>query len=248
MYLVEKEVKEVELFLSDLGKLKREQYEEVLDHLCCDIEQTMEQGLGFTEAFARCRERWNESEVQKIHSSTQSTSIMVKLLTVIILSVGSFAFLSLPLDETAHLSVEACELAEEVIPRIDPPSSLPLAANHKLTAPYGEMIHPIEKRKRLHRGIDWGAPLGTPVQAAGAGVVLEAGDKGKYGNCVIIVHDEIYQTLYAHLQSIDVVAGQEVTAGQLIGKVGNTGVSTAPHLHYEVRKNGEPVDPANYLP
>ena len=78
--------------------------------------------------------------------------------------------------------------------------------------------------------------------------LLEAADKGNYGNCVIIVHDEIYQTLYAHLQSLDVKPGDVVTAGQLIGKVGNTGLSTASHLHYEVLKNGEPVNPADYLP
>ena len=241
MYLATEEVTQVAQFLRGLGPLNRSQYEEVLDHLCCDIEYAMEQGRGFTEAFALCRERWNESEVQKIHSSTQSTSIMVKLLTVVLISVGAFSFLSMPLPEEP-----VCPSAETTC--IEPPSACPLTSDYKLTASYGPMLHPVTKVKRHHRGIDWGAPLGTPVQAAGAGTVLEAGDKGNYGNCIIIVHDEVYQTLYAHLQTIDVAVGDKVAAGQLIGQVGNTGASTGPHLHYEVLKNGEAVNPADYLP
>lgn len=247
MYLATEEVREVSQFLNGLGHLRRPQYEEILDHLCCDIENAMEQGRSFTEAFALCRDRWNENEVQKIHSSTQSTSIMVKLLTVVLISVGAFSFLSLPLTEEpeSHINVP-CEL--ETSASIEPPSACPLTSDYQLSASYGPMLHPITKTKRHHRGIDWSAPLGTPVQAAGAGTVLEAGDKGNYGNCVIIVHDEVYQTLYAHLNTIEVEVGETVTAGQLIGQVGNTGVSTGPHLHYEVRKNGVAVNPEAYLP
>jgi murein DD-endopeptidase MepM/ murein hydrolase activator NlpD len=106
----------------------------------------------------------------------------------------------------------------------------------------------LTKKKRFHQGVDLRAAQGTPVLAAGAGKVLEAGPKGAYGNCIIIVHDEIYQTLYAHLESVDVKAGDYLTAGQIIGTVGSTGVSTGPHLHYEVIKNGEKVNPADYLP
>lgn len=242
MYLATEEVRQVAQFLKGLGPLRRPQYEEILDHLCCDIESTMEQGRGFAEAFALCRERWNESEVQKIHSSTQSTSIMVKLLTVVLISVGAFSFLSLPLAE------EEPHCPTEEIVRLEPPTVCPLSAGYKLTASYGEMRHPITNAKRLHRGIDLKAPAGTTVKAAGDGTVLEAGMKGNYGNCIIIAHDEIYQTLYAHLESCDVQVGDVVTAGQLIGKVGNTGASTGPHLHYEVRKNGVAVDPAAFLP
>lgn len=247
MYLVESEVQQVAQYLRELGRLGREQREEILDHLCCDIEKTMQQGVGFIQAFDQCRERWNENEVKKIHSSTQSTSIMVKLLTVMVLACSTFSFLSLPLEQSDDQSHSITE-EELFLDEIEPPSYCPLSVDYRLTAAYGEMRNPITKRRQLHRGIDWGAPSGTPVKAAGAGTVLEAADKGNYGNCVIIVHDEIYQTLYAHLQSLDVKPGDVVTAGQLIGKVGNTGLSTASHLHYEVLKNGEPVNPADYLP
>ncbi|MEL7221829.1 MAG: M23 family metallopeptidase, partial [Bacteroidota bacterium] len=132
--------------------------------------------------------------------------------------------------------------------RLDPPSISPLADDLKRTASFGDSRHPITKQKRFHRGIDFRASTGTPVLAAGAGEVLEVGDKGNYGNCIIIVHDEIYQTLYAHLASIEVKAGDYLTAGQVIGTVGSTGMSTGPHLHYEVIKNGKRVNPADYLP
>ncbi|MEL6660854.1 MAG: M23 family metallopeptidase [Bacteroidota bacterium] len=244
MELIEQQVKAVETFLEGLGPLQGEKREELLDHLCCDIEQAMRQGQGFEEAFDQCQGRWNENEVKKIHSSTRNTSIMVKLLTVVILGLGSITFLSLPLAEeaaTAALEESSCLL-------LDPPGRAPLSDDHRLSAKFGMMLHPITKKQQMHRGLDWVAPLGTPVKAAGSGIVLEAGDKGNYGKCVIIVHDEIYQTLYAHLRSIDVAVNQEIQAGAIIGQVGSTGLSTGPHLHYEVRKNGVAVNPADYLP
>ena len=244
MQLAEVQVQQVDGFLRTLGPLRAEKREELLDHLCCDIERAMWQGMSFEQAFTQCQGRWNENEVKKIHSSTRSTSIMVKLLTVFILSLGSITFLSLPLaEEPIMTSVEesGCLL-------LDPPGRSPLSDDHRLSAKFGMMLHPITKKKQMHRGLDWAAPAGTPVKAAGSGIVLEAGDKGNYGKCVIIVHDEIYQTLYAHLESIDVAVNQEIQAGDILGKVGNTGLSTGPHLHYEVLKNGVAVNPADYMP
>ncbi|MEL6831492.1 MAG: M23 family metallopeptidase [Bacteroidota bacterium] len=246
MELIEQQVKAVETFLQGLGPLQGEKREELLDHLCCDIEQAMRQGQGFEEAFDQCQGRWNENEVKKIHSSTRNTSIMVKLLTVVILGLGSITFLSLPLtEEQKALEIP---MEESGCLLLEPPGQSPLAEEHDVTSAFGMRLHPMTKRRLMHRGLDWAAPSGTPVKAAGAGIVLEAGDKGKYGKCVIIVHDEIYQTLYAHLESVDVAVDQKVEAGQLIGKVGSTGQSFGPHLHYEVLKNGVAVNPADYLP
>jgi murein DD-endopeptidase MepM/ murein hydrolase activator NlpD len=99
----------------------------------------------------------------------------------------------------------------------------------------------------FHPGVDFGANFGTPIQAAGDGTVVWAGPNGGYGNCTIVDHGHGMATLYAHQSSILVHVGDQVTHGQVIGQVGSTGYSTGPHLHFEVRINGTPVDPVPYL-
>ena len=89
--------------------------------------------------------------------------------------------------------------------------------------------------------------MGTPIHAAADGVVVWAGPRGGYGNCTIIDHGNSLATLYGHQSVIGVTVGQHVTRNQVIGKVGSTGMSTGPHLHFEVRVNGVPVDPLQYL-
>ena len=99
----------------------------------------------------------------------------------------------------------------------------------------------------MHSGIDFRAPTGTSVRATGGGIVKEAGRKGGYGNVVEIVHRNGYTTRYAHLSRISVKPGQRVERGQKIGRVGSTGRSTGPHLHYEIRKAGKAINPARFL-
>jgi murein DD-endopeptidase MepM/ murein hydrolase activator NlpD len=100
---------------------------------------------------------------------------------------------------------------------------------------------------RLHAGIDIAAPTGTPIRAADGGTVQLAGWQGGYGNYTCIGHGGGVSTCYAHQSSIGVRGGQNVSQGQVIGAVGSTGNSTGPHLHFEVRINGSPVDPMGYL-
>jgi murein DD-endopeptidase MepM/ murein hydrolase activator NlpD len=116
-----------------------------------------------------------------------------------------------------------------------------------ITSPYGMRFHPILGGYRKHNGTDYGVPYGTPVKAADYGEVMLADWFGAYGKTVILVHGRGISTLYAHLSSIAVTQGQKVQKGQVIGYVGSTGLSTGPHLHFEVRINGEPVDPEAYL-
>lgn len=112
---------------------------------------------------------------------------------------------------------------------------------------FGMRIHPITGDARMHNGLDMNAAQGDPIRAAKAGRVILADVKGGYGNTVMIDHGGGMVTLYAHQSKLGVSVGQKVSAGAVIGYVGSTGQSTAPHLHFEVRINGAPVDPANYL-
>lgn len=98
-----------------------------------------------------------------------------------------------------------------------------------------------------HPGLDVAVPLGTPIRAAGGGVVAEAGNDPEYGRFVLIMHPEGYQTMYGHASRLLVVAGESVRAGQVIGLSGSTGRSTAPHLHFETRRAGRPIDPRTLL-
>jgi murein DD-endopeptidase MepM/ murein hydrolase activator NlpD len=105
--------------------------------------------------------------------------------------------------------------------------------------------HPILNKIRAHKGVDYAAPRGTPIKAAGDGRVLLAGRKGGYGNAVVIQHGNSYRTLYGHMQGFakGVRTGSTVKQGQIIGYIGTTGLSTGPHLHYEFQVNGRHVDP-----
>ena len=123
----------------------------------------------------------------------------------------------------------------------------PLTSYTRVSSPYGYRIHPITGTKKLHTGIDYAAPYGTSILAAEDGVVLTAGWNSGYGYCVTINHGGGYVTLYGHCSSLLVSAGQKVTRGQTIAKVGSTGNSTGNHLHFEVRINGSTVDPTGYL-
>lgn len=116
-----------------------------------------------------------------------------------------------------------------------------------VTSPFGPRVHPVYGDTRVHQGVDLGADSGTPIRAAGDGVVVSAEPFGGYGNATIIDHGGGVASLYAHQSSMGVSAGQRVTAGQVIGRVGCTGTCTGPHLHFEVRLRGTPVDPMPYI-
>ncbi|MEN9231051.1 MAG: peptidoglycan DD-metalloendopeptidase family protein [Thermostichus sp. DG02_5_bins_236] len=116
-----------------------------------------------------------------------------------------------------------------------------------ITSPFGWRVHPIYRTRRFHAGIDFGVPTGTPVRAADRGTVIYAGWYGGYGNTVIINHGGGITTLYAHNSRVAVGVGQSVQRGQTIAAAGSTGLSTGPHVHFEVRVNGQPVDPRRYL-
>ena len=132
------------------------------------------------------------------------------------------------------------------IASVSVPSRMPLD-DATLTSSYGSRIHPVLGGRRNHNGVDLAQPTGTPVYATADGIVSRADYWGSYGNYIQIEHGGEMETRYAHLSGYAVAAGEQVRKGQLIGYVGSTGRSTGPHLHYEVRVAGEPVDPTPYM-
>ena len=118
----------------------------------------------------------------------------------------------------------------------------------RYTSSFGMRNHPILRKRKMHNGVDIGAANRSTIKAAAAGSVMTVGWISGYGNTVTIDHGSGISTLYAHCSSIYVKAGQYVEAGQRIAAVGATGLATGPHLHFEVRVNGKPVNPRNYLP
>ena len=118
--------------------------------------------------------------------------------------------------------------------------------DNKITSPYGFRIHPIYNKKVFHSGVDIRGGIGEEIKAAGSGTVEYAGNKGGYGKVVIIKHRQGYETRYAHCSRLLVKAGEKIQKGQIIAKVGNTGVSTGSHLHFEVRKFNKTVNPMTF--
>lgn len=130
------------------------------------------------------------------------------------------------------------------IPGIQPVKGI----QSRIASGFGYRIHPIYKTTMMHTGIDFTAPIGTPIYAAGIGTVETVEYNGRgYGNNIIINHGFGYKTLYGHMSKINVRNGQKLNRGDIIGFVGNTGSSTGPHLHYEVIRNGEKINPINFF-
>ena len=140
------------------------------------------------------------------------------------------------LDALDHLKTEARRL-----PLANP------APGHSVTSPFGVRADPILGTAALHPGMDFRAPIGMPAKVTAPGVVVKAGWNGGYGRMVEVDHGNGFSTRYGHLSEIDVTVGEKLDAGAVIGKTGSSGRSTGPHLHYEVRHNGEAIDPLRFL-
>ena len=157
-------------------------------------------------------------------------------------------------DKEDELKKQADQLKYEIVQLMSKNSQYvggamawPCPASHYITSSYGNRLHPITKTYKFHTGIDIGASSGSAVIAAQSGKVIMATVYGGYGNCIMLDHGGGIVTLYGHLSKISCSNGDVVSAGQTIGLVGSTGNSTGPHLHFEVRKNGEYINPMQYF-
>ncbi len=146
-------------------------------------------------------------------------------------------------DDLTAMATSKAEMMAS-IPAIQPVDSRKIRG---AVSGFGVRIHPVYKIRKMHSGIDFTAPIGTPIYATGDGRVEAVGMDGGYGRRVVIDHGYSYKTLYGHMSKFEVKPGQQVKRGDLIGHVGNSGTSTGPHLHYEVHKNGQPVNPINFI-
>jgi len=145
-----------------------------------------------------------------------------------------------PTDAMARSLLLSAASDQAAIPSIWP-------VRGQVTAGFGERLDPLSSEGTFHAGIDIAAPRGTTVECAADGIVVAAGYDAGYGNAILVDHGSGITSKYGHLSKIDVVIGQEVKRGQIIGAVGATGKTTGPHLHYEVHVRDMPVNPAKYL-
>lgn len=186
-------------------------------------------GYGGVDRYARL-DGYNNSEI-----IIETTQRLDQLTSQTVIQSKSF-------DEVFRLAKNKAEMLA-CIPAIQPIKK----GEGRIVSGYGMRFHPILKYRRMHYGIDISAPSGTPIYATGDGKVKLVGRHGGYGKTVIIDHGYGYQTLYGHMKTIIVKKHGKVKRGEIIGYVGNTGLSRSPHVHYEVVYNNKKIDPVNYF-
>jgi murein DD-endopeptidase MepM/ murein hydrolase activator NlpD len=192
---------------------------------------------------ARIKDIEKKNEVKLVQSMGESE--LVKNITGQLNNIAlRSAYQEKSYDEINNM-VKNKEKLLAATPSIQPVSNKNL---NRIASGYGYRIDPVYKDRRAHLGLDFTAPLGTPIYATADGRVKDAGfNTGGFGNRVVISHGFGYETLYGHMLRIKVRVGEMVKRGEVIGYVGNSGKSTGPHCHYEVHRNGVPVDPIYYF-
>lgn len=190
-------------------------------------------GVGGTDRYADIREKRLIDENMIIELSEKVDKLKRKV------------YIELKSQDELLSLAEKKEKLFAAIPAIQPISNKQLVA---IASGFGARIHPIYKVKKMHTGIDFAAPIGTPIYATADGKIEEVSVKfSGYGKMITIDHGFGYKTRYAHMHDFAVRSGQHVKRGELIGYVGDTGVSTAPHLHYEVMMNNALINPVHYF-
>lgn len=227
--IVDNKMSKIELVLDDIQKRDDNIYRTIFeaDPIPTSIRK---QGFGGINRYKEL-EGYSNSKIM-IETSTKIDQITKQLY----LQSKSF-------DEIIDLTKDKLSMLAS-IPAIQPVSNKNLK---RMASGYGYRIHPIYKTRKMHAGMDFSAKTGTEIYATGNGTInkVRRSKKG-YGNYVEINHGYGYKTLYAHMSKSIVKQGQKVKRGEVIGYVGNTGTSVAPHLHYEVIKNGKKIDPVNF--
>lgn len=230
MYLSTNQILYIENDLKSKGLSKSRITSEIIDHVCCQVEEHMKQGLDFSIAYSESLRAFNDEgfiDLKKELNQPAKRIWSKKIVTS---------------------GIAACILLFVfVVDAQDRPEVHPLGSENRISSKFGMRIHPITKKEKFHRGVDMPTPIGTPIKVAATGFISEVKESKGYGKYVIVKHDEEFETLYATLSDVKVSVGDRVLKGEVIALSGNSGVSTAPHLHYEVLRNGKNVDPKNYF-
>ncbi len=177
----------------------------------------------------------------------QSIGIIVPTKTKILLKEGENS--GGPFHEISPIERQKDELIDRINLYLDKANAIPLGrpSSGQISSPYGRRRDPLNGRACFHKGIDFRGQRGEKIYATASGVVTRAGRFGGYGKYVELQHQDGYETAYAHLHKILVKRGQKVERGDIIGLVGNTGRSTGPHLHYEIRRNKKNINPKKFV-
>ena len=205
-------------------------YDELHDHVCCLVEKNIDSGDSFEEALAKALDTVSPEVIEKCQKDTKfllnRNQTLMKRITLATCGLAASCFL-----------ITSIMVAQNV------PSVMPLG-EYQVTSPFGKRMDPFSKEFKHHFGIDLKAPTGTPVMATADGTVIKVEHHPEgYGKFIVIEHDNHYQTRYAQLSEFKVSVGSKVKQGNVIGLVGSSGRSTAPHLHYEVIRDGRRIDP-----
>lgn len=236
------------------GITDKQTLEELSDHYLTHIEEEVKRGVNSQKAVRETFQEIANIDISNFEPRKKTSHRKwLILITLILLGLGCYFNHSPKETLKKDVVVETQQISKNEINKgidktIAPPKGFPIQQSEfDITSEFGFRIHPIRKQKQLHKGIDIRAKKGTPVLSTGEGKILEAGYKEKAGKYISIQHPGNYITKYYHLSDISVVAGVEVQEGQEIGKVGSSGLSLNPHLHYEILKNEVPVNPREIL-
>lgn len=192
---------------------------------------------------ARAKRMEKQKEI-KLTEGMEDNELAYSIATVVDILDNRMAFQKKSYEEIEQM-IKDKEKLLAATPAIQPVSNKDLS---RIASGFGYRIDPVYKTVKMHAGLDFAAPQGTPIYATADGVIKLAGNTGNgYGNYVVINHGYGYETLYGHQYKIKARVGQRVKRGELIGWVGSTGKSTGPHVHYEVHKNGQHIDPVYFF-
>ncbi|MEO0743438.1 MAG: M23 family metallopeptidase [Bacteroidota bacterium] len=210
--------------------------DDLVDHVCCLTETRLAHGDPFEDAYAAALADFGGTRglrrvQRRARSAASPHTTLLRRMTYASSAFVALLFVALSFNASAQQ-----------------PSALPFAKEHlvRVSAEFGQVGKIWRTTQQVHRGVDFVVPEGTPIYATGPGTVELRDEPQSYGLNIVLTHSETYTSRYSHLSRFAVEDGQAVEQGDLIGYAGNTGRSTGPHLHYEVLRDGEPVDPSGY--
>ncbi|MEQ8715619.1 MAG: M23 family metallopeptidase [Cyclobacteriaceae bacterium] len=222
-----------EAIKSSVGNSAKVQHE-LFDHWCCFVEAAMSNGTSFEQAFHELKLHFDLAEVKAIEENYLTYHPRTPWLSTL-QRVGSMAAM------LVFLVVAGVDAQKR-------PDISPVFDQYPISSGFGNRIDPFAEEVKHHNGIDLKVPKNTPVRATADGTVAKVSNHPKgHGLHIIISHNDGYETLYANLSLADVAEGQVIVKGEIIGKSGNSGLSTAPHLHYEIRHDQKPINPQVYI-